>query len=376
MDRIALIIAAWAFCAAVASATDPEFGLLFSVRTWEGEYASKDIPGGVETTPVRGAIYSIASDGSGLKKLVEHGPLAEYPVVSPDNRWIYFQSNAGGHHEIYRCRFDGTDVVSLTPPERLTKQLKGASEFVVKSAYGISLSADGGKMVFTVHDGASGKVVLAKTDGTEPELVAPELGYAYMARLGPRNDRIVFSGPAKGYRLISAELPAGKTTILTPEHPDCYVPQFTPDGATIVFIRRDGDIYRVDADGKNLSRLTEGNRYVEFKLSDKDRHGSTDGPDILPDGKQVAFVGVADGIPNVFAMNMDGTNRRQITKRKSACGRVRWSPDGKQIAFVSFERKYPQLFVTSTEGGEPTRLTNLDAAVYFVTWYQRKPVGK
>ena len=325
MERIVTIVAAWAFCAAVASAGESEFGLVFSVRAWEGEYFSKDVPGGVETTPVRGAIYSIASDGEGLTKLVEHGPLAEYPVVSPDNRWIYFQSNAGGHHEIYRSRLDGTDIVSLTPLERLTKQLKGSSEFVVKSAYGISLSADGRKMVFSVHDGASGKVVLANSDGSEPKLLAPELGYVYMAKLSPRSDRVVFSGPAKGYRLLSAELPAGKPTVLTPGHPDCYVPQFTPNGETIVFIRRDGDIYRVDADGKNLSRLTEGNRHVEFQLSDKDRHGSTDGPDISPDGKQIAFIAVADGVPNVFAMDMDGTNRRQVTKRKSACGRVRES---------------------------------------------------
>jgi len=32
--------------------------LVFSVRTWEGEYASKDIPGGVWTTPTQSALYT------------------------------------------------------------------------------------------------------------------------------------------------------------------------------------------------------------------------------------------------------------------------------------------------------------------------------
>jgi len=31
--------------------------LVLSVRTWEGEYTSCDVPGGVETTPVESAVY-------------------------------------------------------------------------------------------------------------------------------------------------------------------------------------------------------------------------------------------------------------------------------------------------------------------------------
>ena len=58
------------------------------------------------------------------------------------------------------------------------------------------------------------------------------------------------------------------------------------------FVRRDGDVYRVGIDGKGLRRLTEGNRHVEFRLSEKDAHGSTDGPQVSPDGQQVAYVAV------------------------------------------------------------------------------------
>src|SRR5262249_46306143 len=146
------------------------------------------------------------------------------------------------------------------------------------------------------------------------------------------------------------------------------VPQFTPDGKTIIFVRRDGDVYRVDADGKNLRRLTEGNRYVEFRLSAKDSHGSSDGPQVCPGGRRIAYVAFSGGVPNVCVMNLDGGEQRQITFRKTPCGRVRWSPDGKQLAFVSFEGKYPQLFVVGASGGEPRQLTRLDGAVYFLNW--------
>jgi Tol biopolymer transport system component len=75
-----------------------------------------------------------------------------------------------------------------------------------------------------------------------------------------------------------------------------------------------------------------------------------------------------DGIPNVHVVNLDVTGRRQVTNRKTPCGRVRWSPDGKTLAFVSFEGKYPQLFVVPANGGEPRQLTKLDGAVYFTNW--------
>src|SRR2546430_1720342 len=65
-------------------------GLVFSVKTWGGEYSSKDVPGGVVSTPVVGAIYTIGADGSGLKKIVQLGNNTDFPCVSPDGKWVYF----------------------------------------------------------------------------------------------------------------------------------------------------------------------------------------------------------------------------------------------------------------------------------------------
>src|SRR3977135_2294402 len=88
--------------------------LVFSVRTWKGDYYSKDIPGGVETTPIVGAIYTVAARGGDVKKIVELGKNTDFPNFSPDGKWIYFQSNASGQSQVYRCRPDGAEVVNLT----------------------------------------------------------------------------------------------------------------------------------------------------------------------------------------------------------------------------------------------------------------------
>src|SRR6185437_17126010 len=100
--------------------------LVFSLKTWDGECSSKDVPGGVATTPVEGAIYSIKSDGSGLRKLVGLGKNTDNPTVSPDGKWVYFQSNATGRSNVYRCRPDGSGVVCLTDGDRLGKGWKDA----------------------------------------------------------------------------------------------------------------------------------------------------------------------------------------------------------------------------------------------------------
>ena len=156
--------------------------------------------------------------------------------------------------------------------------------------------------------------------------------------------------------------------MLTPDHPESFGPQFTPDGATIVFFRRDGEVYRVGTDGRGLRRLTLGAHHVEFRLSPQDRHGSSDGPSVSPDGRRIAYISEQGGVANVHVMDIDGSHQQKLTNRTSPCGRVRWSPDGRHIAFVSFEGKYPQLFVITAAGGEPHQLTKLDGAVYFLAW--------
>jgi dipeptidyl aminopeptidase/acylaminoacyl peptidase len=54
-----------------------------------------------------------------------------------------------------------------------------------------------------------------------------------------------------------------------------------------------------------------------------------------PDGKQLAFVRVADGKPQVFLLPLDGGEAIQLTKYRYGAGTPKWSPDGRQILFSS-----------------------------------------
>lgn len=54
-----------------------------------------------------------------------------------------------------------------------------------------------------------------------------------------------------------------------------------------------------------------------------------------PNGKELAFVRVADGKPQIFLLSLDGGEPRQLTKFRYGAGSPKWSPDGKQILFTA-----------------------------------------
>ena len=332
--------------------------IVFSAREWEGRYWSRDIPNGVETAPFTSAVYLVPDDGSGPpRKVVDAGGRADAPGYSPDGKWIYFQTRTNDHYQILRCREDGSGIENLT-----------AAHTPAGDRYGYKISRDGSRAIFVFHDGQIGRVGIMDPDGTGPRLIAPDIGYHYMADISPDNTRVVFAHTARGYILTLKNLESGELLVLTPGQTECFCPQFTPDGKTIVFTRRDGDIYRVGADGSDLKRLTQANHYITFYLSPDDRHGSSDFPSLSPDGRQIAYIAMKDGLSQVHVMDMDGGNQRQITFRRTACGRATFGPDGKRIAFVSWEGAYTQLFVVPAEGGDPRKLTDVHGAACFLNW--------
>jgi Tol biopolymer transport system component len=77
------------------------------------------------------------------------------------------------------------------------------------------------------------------------------------------------------------------------------------------------DVWTIDADGTDLTRLTHSPGY-EFD------------PSWSPDGTQIAFRSERSGEPKIWVMNADGTGQRRLTAGLSPA----WSPDGSLIAFA------------------------------------------
>ena len=141
-------------------------------------------------------------------------------------------------------------------------------------------------------------------------------------------------------------------------------PAWSPDGQKITFISfRDlaqipkrgilrGEIYVMNADGTNPINLTQ----------------SVDRPDgrssWSPDGKQIAFTSAEllneDTLANsnIWVMNADGGNPRNITNHDVLDQTPDWSPDGIRIAFSSNREGNWEIYVMNTDGTNPINLTN------------------
>lgn len=145
---------------------------------------------------------------------------------------------------------------------------------------------------------------------------------------------------------------------------------WSPDGQQIafgsseLFVQEDlfrSDIWVMDVDGGNSRNLT--------------KHGAQDtAPDWSPDGNQIAFTSNRDGNSEVYVMNADGTNLINLTNHPAKDGRPAWSPTGKLIAFTSDRDKKDEadknveIYLMNANGTNPINLTNHPAEDSRASW--------
>ena len=87
-------------------------------------------------------------------------------------------------------------------------------------------------------------------------------------------------------------------------------------------------------------------------------------PSISPDGSKIAFAYKGD----IFCVDVNGGEARQLTTNPAYDYKPVWSPDGSKIAFASNREGGFDVYVMDARGGEPRRLTTNSAGEIPVTW--------
>ena len=123
---------------------------------------------------------------------------------------------------------------------------------------------------------------------------------------------------------------------------------WSPDSQQIVFDSdRTGrpEIYKMNIDGTNLIQLTQTGAL---------------GPAWSPDGSKICYRNYSTDT-GLWIMNSDGNGAKQITYDRWDCQPC-WSPDGLRIAYVSKKEGKVNIWVMNADGSNPVQLTTKGGA--------------
>jgi Tol biopolymer transport system component len=139
-------------------------------------------------------------------------------------------------------------------------------------------------------------------------------------------------------------------------------PSYSPDGTKIAFRgdldlaepSGDEEIYVMDADGTNVRQLTSN---ADFDSA----------PSWSPDGREILFERAPAGTftpgteaeeKDIYVMRADGTHVRRLTDSPGLDEGPDFSPDGTKITFSSDRDGQQEIYVMNADGSDQRRLTN------------------
>ena len=245
---------------------------------------------------------------------------------------IAFTSTRDGNGEIYVMDGDGRNLRRVT--------VNPARDWFP------TWSPDGNKIAFLSNRKNANKdhqqIWVIDADGKNPMRLTDGL-MDYHPDWSPDGTKIVYDGPG-GITVIDAD---GKDKRLLKNDGGAH-PSWSPDGKRIVYTF--GQIYVMDADGRNSEQLTHD---VGFKRMPSWSH----------DGTRIAYL----ANHRIWVMDSNGKNERRLTNINSD-DHPTWSPDSESIAFHSFQRGVGIYVVDVTSGAVDTLLRDPGFGNYDPDW--------
>jgi Tol biopolymer transport system component len=204
-------------------------------------------------------------------------------------------------------------------------------------------SPDRRKIAFYSQRSAKGDVWVMNADGSVPRNLTSNLAHDSLGSWSPDGRRIAFDSDRAGGGIYVMNADGSGQRAVPGTGANDVNPQWAPDGKTILFVtRRDGneELYAINLDGSDPRNLT----------NDPGQDGAG-GLLWSPDGRRIAFTSRRDRNTEVYVMNADGSGQTRVTRSKEDETLLSWSPDGRRIAF----QRYPStprwaFFVMNADG--------------------------
>jgi tol-pal system beta propeller repeat protein TolB len=200
-----------------------------------------------------------------------------------------------------------------------------------------------------VHNGL---IRVVDSDGENDKAVTRR-GFAMSPAWHPNGRRIVYSRMSDvGTQIEQLDLETGRVRSISSTGLN-ITPVFSSDGRYVVYSHGDEsgtDLVMASSDGDSApQRLTFG------------RGSDNNSPTFSPGGRQIAFVSGRSRFPEVYTMDIDGTNVQLLTPFVPGVRTYRtspdWSPDGRTVAYEQQNGDF-QVWMINIRDKEPRRLTS------------------
>ena len=223
------------------------------------------------------------------------------------------------------------------------------------------------KIAFTSYESRSNSrtdVFLMELDGSNLQNVTAKIGNSQQPSYSPDGSSIVFLCNTEVY-IMDADGGNARQITNKPGVPYKSFPVFSKDGQTILFYSKTGDytskldIYEVNVDGSNYRNLTN-------------QHASCLSPDFSPDKSKIVYWAVfekmnGDIFSDIYKMDADGNNKVSLTPSSGNNIYPKYSPDGSKIVFCA-QRKGDQqysLYIMNSDGSQQRKIYGSDRMVSF-----------
>ena len=240
-----------------------------------------------------------------------------------------------------------TSFLSALPTEILPPTLE-ATAFLPSipspiPTYGVT-GPPTGKIAFTCYVKQIDQICLINADGTNRVQLTDFDATAFYPSISPDGSTIYFSSKQGGvFEIYSIDPSGGNLQRLTRNLGSLYAPELSPNGDWILFTNHGNGLWLMRPDGKNPRPLTD--------RDDID-------PTWSPDGSLIAFASSRAGARQLFVMNADGTNIRQVTNLDFMGGRSTFSPDGTRLAFYRGPAGDHNIYIININGTGLVQLTD------------------